>query len=364
MSKAFVLMPFDDDFDGVFSGLIQPALEEVGFEVQRADLSINQQQILKDIVNGLAEADLVVVDVSGLNGNVMYELGLAHAMGRRTVMITRDINELPFDLRSYRANAYSTHFNDAPLLKAKLAEIAQGVIDGTAEFSNPVQDFAPEFLGRPEQLLETPARVVDPEALEALEEEPEETLGLLDYVIQMAESSDEVTEVTAAISDATKEVGGKIAVRSEQLTRTTKNLGAKAAPVLRDQMRSTAGDFDAFSDVVETQNPRLHKALKGVAAGANGIARTRTGANAEERERIVGEIESLRAAEVAFEEAFESIKSFASTIDGLPDMEKSLSAAVRRSSKAVYETADAIEVGKSEISRARGVLEERLGQHR
>lgn len=358
MVDAFVLMPFDDDFNNVYDGLIQPALEEAGFQVTRADLSINQQQILKDIVNGLSTADLVVVDVTGLNGNVMYELGLAHAMGRRTVMITRNIDELPFDLRSYRANEYSVDFVEAPKLRARLTEIARGVVDGTAEFSNPVQDFAPEFLGKREQVSMPPLKPAT--TADSPSDSADEDMGLLDYVIQLAESSEAINEITGAITEATAEIGEKMSNRTAQIERTNKNLGAKAAPVLRNLMRDVAVDFDTFSNVLEAQNPLLLDSLTRVAASANGMARMRSNTTPEERQKIEQEIASLLSAEATFDSAYESIKSFGRTIAELPPMEKSLTSSIRRSVSAVNETADSIKLGKSEFARARGLLEERL----
>src|ERR1051326_4601359 len=97
--KAFVIMPFAEEFDGVFSQLIQSALSK--FDVARADRELDQRNILETIVRGIAEADLIVADITTLNANVMYELGVAHALGRSVVMIAQDISELPFDIRSY-----------------------------------------------------------------------------------------------------------------------------------------------------------------------------------------------------------------------------------------------------------------------
>ncbi|GAI12942.1 unnamed protein product, partial [marine sediment metagenome] len=73
-------MPFDLEFDWIFNDLIKLALEEVGYDVKRADSILNQQNILKDVVRGIAEADLVVADLTGLNPNVFYEIGIAHTM--------------------------------------------------------------------------------------------------------------------------------------------------------------------------------------------------------------------------------------------------------------------------------------------
>lgn len=356
--NAFVLMPFDPDFDPVYELLIEPALADAGFAVTRADLSMNQQQILKDIVNALAEADLVIADVSGLNGNVMYELGLAHGMGRRTIMITRDIAQLPFDLRSYRATEYSTEFHEADRLRERLSEIARGVVEGTAEFSNPIFDFAPNFLGQSEQVSIAPARpaaetVPDGDQVEA-------ELGLLDYSIQLSESNESLKKIAEKLGAATVVIGEQVKARSEQISRTNKNLGAKAAPVLRTLMRETAAEFDAYAIELETLNPALIEELQLVGASANGIARLRSGSTAEEQAQIKGDIAAFEEAERTFGEAFANIYNFAGVLAGLPSMEQQLTAAVRRATAAVNATAGALELGRSEFARVRGLLEERL----
>lgn len=43
---AFILMPLAADFDDVYEHLIRQPLEEVGFEVRRADSLIHQTSVL------------------------------------------------------------------------------------------------------------------------------------------------------------------------------------------------------------------------------------------------------------------------------------------------------------------------------
>jgi hypothetical protein len=71
---AFVIMPFGEEFDRIFKGLIEPPLSEAGYQVRRADTDDNPQSIIKEIIQGIYKADLVVADLSELNPNVMYEL--------------------------------------------------------------------------------------------------------------------------------------------------------------------------------------------------------------------------------------------------------------------------------------------------
>jgi len=139
--RAFVLMPFDEEFDKTFHDLITPALEQAGYEVQRADSIDDQQNILKDVVRGIAEADLVVADLTSANPNVFYELGISHAMRKPTVLLTQSIEDVPFDLKSYRMIRYSLRFDKARQMSEKLTDVAHKAITGNIGFGNPVMDF-------------------------------------------------------------------------------------------------------------------------------------------------------------------------------------------------------------------------------
>jgi hypothetical protein len=349
-------MPFDSSFDAIFELLIKPPLEEAGFVVTRADLSNNQTQILRDVVTMLARADLVVADVTDLNGNVMYELGLAHAMGKRTVMLTQSIAQLPFDLHSYRANEYSTHFSEAAKLKDRLRDIAVGVIDHTLSFGNPVQDFAPEYVARGA----SDRTFLAPEQRDDASDGEEDDRGFLDFALDLTEASEEVQEHTAAIVLATTLIGDKVAERGTQIRTTSKNLGGKAAPVLRQIMRDTAGEFDDFAESVEESNGFLESAIRRFGDSTNGLARVRPADSPEAEQQIRDEIDALDKGVAHLAGASASTTTFAQSMLELPPMEQSLNRASKRAAQAVTTTASLIDLTGSEFVRARGLLEERL----
>ena len=112
------------------------------FEFSHAGEEDNQQNILADIIPPIYAADIVLADLTGLNPNVMYELGIAHSFNKKTIMITRDdLGSLPFDLKQYRAKDYSTHFKKFYDLIAYLEKNFQGARDGSVFFNNTVGDF-------------------------------------------------------------------------------------------------------------------------------------------------------------------------------------------------------------------------------
>src|SRR5215213_5676776 len=92
--KAFVIMPFDAELNEVYGSFIVPTLEEIGYSVLRADDLYGQRNILRDIVESISDSDLIVADLTGLNPNVFYELGVAHGLQRSVILMTQNIDEL------------------------------------------------------------------------------------------------------------------------------------------------------------------------------------------------------------------------------------------------------------------------------
>ena len=104
----FVLMPFGEPFDDYYDNIISPAIESAGLNALRADKIYGAKPIVRDIWEAIWRCRLVVADVTGRNPNVNYELGLCHALGIPTVLITKDLADVPFDYRHRRCIEYKT----------------------------------------------------------------------------------------------------------------------------------------------------------------------------------------------------------------------------------------------------------------
>lgn len=105
---AFVLMPFKSPFESYFEEIIRPAAKVAGFEALKADQIYGTGPIIHDIWKQIWAASVVVADVTDKNPNVNYELGICHALGVPTVIITQDFNDVPFDYRHRRCIRYDT----------------------------------------------------------------------------------------------------------------------------------------------------------------------------------------------------------------------------------------------------------------
>lgn len=106
-STCFVLMPFEEKFTIIYETVVN-ALEGVMTCTRADDLTIGKP-ILERILYGIRSAELIIADITGLNANVLYEVGLAHTHTKNVLLLTQDIAEVPFDLRGFFCHRYSTN---------------------------------------------------------------------------------------------------------------------------------------------------------------------------------------------------------------------------------------------------------------
>src|SRR5215467_11752121 len=58
------------------------------------------------IYNQINKADVLVADMTGRNANVFYEVGYAHALGKIVLLLTKNADDIPFDLKHYQHIVY------------------------------------------------------------------------------------------------------------------------------------------------------------------------------------------------------------------------------------------------------------------
>ena len=106
-SLVFVLSPFGEPFDTIFSDHVKPAIEGIeGLICLRADDIYDNQPIIEDIWRYTNEAKVLISELTGRNANVFYETGIAHTVGKEVILITQSMDDVPFDLRHLRCIVY------------------------------------------------------------------------------------------------------------------------------------------------------------------------------------------------------------------------------------------------------------------
>ena len=92
--------------DWILEYLARPALGKK-YDIVRADQIAKPGSITDQLIQMVVSCDLVVADLTGLNPNVIYELGIRHTVNRPTVQIMDEKEKLPFDLYGERTIFFS-----------------------------------------------------------------------------------------------------------------------------------------------------------------------------------------------------------------------------------------------------------------
>ncbi|WP_404437266.1 hypothetical protein [Stutzerimonas chloritidismutans] len=118
-SFAFVIMPFSSEFDDIYKLAIKQAANESNVKAERLDEQLFSEGMLERIYRQIDISDFIIADLSTRNANVFYELGYAHAKDKICILLTKDANDIPFDLRHKRHIVYGDSIS---YLKSELAK--------------------------------------------------------------------------------------------------------------------------------------------------------------------------------------------------------------------------------------------------
>ncbi|MNL20257.1 hypothetical protein D3C87_1414960 [compost metagenome] len=100
-NRVFVLTPFHSRFDSTYKTIKETCIK-AGFTCSRGDEEFRSGAILGHIVEGMLGAGIIIANINGRNPNVYYELGIAHSLGKKVILVTNSLSEVPFDLQSQR----------------------------------------------------------------------------------------------------------------------------------------------------------------------------------------------------------------------------------------------------------------------
>ena len=110
--EVFVAMQFRD-FDDIWANILKPAIKRTGLKPHRVDATKVSGNIITEIMDGIAHARLILGDVSPASGdypnaNVMYEIGLAHALRQPCEVLLVSRYKIPkmFDIGAIRVHRY------------------------------------------------------------------------------------------------------------------------------------------------------------------------------------------------------------------------------------------------------------------
>lgn len=128
-NHVFYLCPFAEPFNSIYADSVVPTLAAEGMTVQRADEIFSTEAIIEDVWVAINSCSLVVADVTGKNPNVMYEIGMAHTVGKPVVLITQSMSDVPFDLSHRRCITYEYSPHGCKQLESRLRDTVRTLRD-------------------------------------------------------------------------------------------------------------------------------------------------------------------------------------------------------------------------------------------
>ncbi|HEX3051787.1 MAG TPA: cyclic nucleotide-binding domain-containing protein [Aggregatilineaceae bacterium] len=117
-----MIMPFRDDLTAVYENYVKRVASKLGLVIKRADDFFSQHSIVSEIWAVTNAAKLVIADCTTKNPNVFYELGIAHTLGKPTIQISQQINDIPFDLQQWRYILYDPSISGMAKFEKELEE--------------------------------------------------------------------------------------------------------------------------------------------------------------------------------------------------------------------------------------------------
>lgn len=325
--KVFVITPFGEDFLALYEKLKETFSTDFLF-TNAGDLD-NQQNILQDIVNGIHQADVIIADLTGLNPNVFYELGLAHAMNKKVIIITQDLGSLPFDIKSYRANAYSTSFHKIDDLIEKLRELLLGAINNTKQFGNPVSDYIPDFYSKQNNItisdfISTNTNTESDEELTSIDGEG----GVLDYIADIGDNSNkmvqEINDMASEMNDMTQSINDS----TNEINRVKEQSGNADVTFVRNVCRKLSNPINIYASKLKSHIKEIKAYWDVIENSYLSLFETKYMKNINNKEDVEENISSLTQMQHSMSSTDSQIEDFIVILRGSLGMERRLNKAI------------------------------------
>jgi hypothetical protein len=103
--KIFIIMPFsqtipehtEEYWTSHYEHLLKPSIQGItDLPIERS--KVVRTDILRDIIRNLIVSQIVLADITDLNANVMWELGVRQSFRNGTIVIAEEGTQIPFDI--------------------------------------------------------------------------------------------------------------------------------------------------------------------------------------------------------------------------------------------------------------------------
>jgi len=349
LSFATVLMPPEGEFTQIATDLVLPALTQAALQTLTPSQHADEANAVFTLIDNIRRSSVVVVDTSGLDAFVLYALGVAHALETPTIVLTRDITELPFDLRSYNVLPYSTRLDEIGQLKDGLRRMLIDLKEVESAVATPVSD-----IGGSRRQVTTDVQ----EEIGADEEPP----GIYDLLPSAIEAMEAIGAATIEFGTLTEELGRATQAQTTEIEEAKARGGPGVFGRTRLSIRTVTAHVDEYADEVANMLPQYQEQWSAFVNDTLTWIDLVDIAEDEDREAAMSFASKLDELREAILGALQHVEDFRGAVVGLRArrLSKDLGASLSRVDKQLKEWIDQVLTGASQLERMRAVLTERV----
>lgn len=119
----FILTPFHDNYFEDYK-VIRETCKQSGFNAYRGDENYIKGDIFPEMLKLIVKANLIIANINGRNPNVLYELGIAQALDKPVILISREPEKLPIDIKSKRFLIYRDYNELQEMIRQELKNLS------------------------------------------------------------------------------------------------------------------------------------------------------------------------------------------------------------------------------------------------
>jgi hypothetical protein len=125
LPRCFVAMPFSDHPLANAFETILGVVKDCCYQAVRVDRETFSGSIVEEVWDSIHHCDVAIIDLTDHRPNVYYEMGIAHALNKPTILVMHSEDgtvpgNIPFDIRVQRILPYGTTQSLRAHLKAQL----------------------------------------------------------------------------------------------------------------------------------------------------------------------------------------------------------------------------------------------------
>lgn len=130
--NCFVIAPINKEdsherkkINDLINNYFKPLLKDYNVDVSHFITQLGN--ITTQIISKIYDADLIIADLTGINGNVMYELGVADTLQKPVIVLCEKETTIPFDKSNQRTIVYQYVPYAMENFKADLLEVIKSL---------------------------------------------------------------------------------------------------------------------------------------------------------------------------------------------------------------------------------------------